>query len=205
MSDGLASIASDLIWESACDYPHEVTTLPASKVQQTLLAQSPTTFVSTTFSTRFLRTSPGATLMTSEKAVTGSRMGFATESRLSRIFSLKIRFASISTLTASGLVQAMKWVAPFDGTVAELLNNGVHVLLYVGDADSVCNWAGNKAWIDALDWNGKVAPKEKEKRLFEDLVSGFNQLLQSSSKSFRHLQRFLSPLPTSPSRSPFTG
>ncbi|GMF34033.1 unnamed protein product [Phytophthora lilii] len=54
----------------------------------------------------------------------------------------------------------------FDGAVAELLNNGVRVLLYVGDADSVCNWAGNKAWIDALDWNGKEAFNAAEEKTF---------------------------------------
>ncbi|KAG6612567.1 Serine protease family S10 [Phytophthora cinnamomi] len=43
----------------------------------------------------------------------------------------------------------------FSGNVADLLNDGVRVLLYVGDADLMCNWFGNKAWIDALEWKGK--------------------------------------------------
>ncbi|KAI8083184.1 prepro-carboxypeptidase Z [Halteromyces radiatus] len=42
----------------------------------------------------------------------------------------------------------------FAPNVADLLNNGVRVLLYAGDADYICNWYGNYAWADQLDFNG---------------------------------------------------
>lgn len=38
--------------------------------------------------------------------------------------------------------------------VGELLDGGVCVLNYAGDADLECNWSGNLAWLQALEWNG---------------------------------------------------
>ncbi|KAI9478049.1 MAG: Alpha/Beta hydrolase protein [Benjaminiella poitrasii] len=53
----------------------------------------------------------------------------------------------------------------FSGHVAETLEAGVRVLLYVGDMDWICNWMGNLAWSLTLDWSGKegynAAPFEK--------------------------------------------
>ncbi len=46
---------------------------------------------------------------------------------------------------------------PFQQYVTELLNKEVPVLIYVGDKDYICNWLGNKAWTDALPWNGAEA------------------------------------------------
>lgn len=42
---------------------------------------------------------------------------------------------------------------PFQQFVAELLENDVPVLLYAGDKDYICNWLGNHAWSDALDYS----------------------------------------------------
>ncbi|EEQ36343.1 Carboxypeptidase Y [Clavispora lusitaniae] len=42
---------------------------------------------------------------------------------------------------------------PFHQYVAELLEKGVPVLLYEGDKDFICNWLGNHAWSDALDYS----------------------------------------------------
>ncbi|KAF0698425.1 Aste57867_10954 [Aphanomyces stellatus] len=39
--------------------------------------------------------------------------------------------------------------------VPTLLAAGVRVLLYVGDADLVCDWQGNDAWAKQLEWDGK--------------------------------------------------
>ena len=30
----------------------------------------------------------------------------------------------------------------------------IPVLIYAGDADFICNWLGNKAWTEALEWPG---------------------------------------------------
>lgn len=36
--------------------------------------------------------------------------------------------------------------------VAGLLERNISVLIYVGKLDWICNWLGNKAWVDKLDW-----------------------------------------------------
>lgn len=41
---------------------------------------------------------------------------------------------------------------PFQQYVAELVDLNIPVLLYAGDKDYICNWLGNKAWSDKLDW-----------------------------------------------------
>jgi len=40
----------------------------------------------------------------------------------------------------------------FAPQVTDLLEGGIHVLIYAGDADFICNYMGNKAWTMALDW-----------------------------------------------------
>eukprot|EP00743_Colponemidia_sp_Colp-15_P001425 GILK01001563.1.p1 GENE.GILK01001563.1~~GILK01001563.1.p1 ORF type:complete len:459 (-),score=65.39 GILK01001563.1:173-1549(-) len=47
------------------------------------------------------------------------------------------------------------WVKSFSQSVAELLANDVHVLVYSGDKDFICNWRGGEAWVNALEWEGK--------------------------------------------------
>ncbi len=46
---------------------------------------------------------------------------------------------------------------PFQQYVTELLHKEVPVLIYAGDKDYICNWLGNKAWTDALQWDGAEA------------------------------------------------
>ena len=31
----------------------------------------------------------------------------------------------------------------------------IPVLIYAGDADFICNWLGNQAWTNRLEWPGK--------------------------------------------------
>jgi cathepsin A (carboxypeptidase C) len=45
------------------------------------------------------------------------------------------------------------WMQPFHRLVPGLLEK-LPVLIYAGDADFICNWLGNQAWTDALDWPG---------------------------------------------------
>lgn len=42
---------------------------------------------------------------------------------------------------------------PFHHYVAELLEKDIPVLLYEGDKDYICNWLGNHAWSDALEYD----------------------------------------------------
>lgn len=45
------------------------------------------------------------------------------------------------------------WMQPFHRLVPGLLEK-MPVLIYAGDADFICNWLGNKAWSEALEWDG---------------------------------------------------
>ncbi|KAI8329313.1 Alpha/Beta hydrolase protein [Chlamydoabsidia padenii] len=49
----------------------------------------------------------------------------------------------------------------FAPRVADLLNNGVRVLLYSGDADYICNWMGNYAWSSQLNFTGSSEYQSK--------------------------------------------
>ncbi|KAF3917723.1 hypothetical protein ABW20_dc0100769 [Dactylellina cionopaga] len=46
------------------------------------------------------------------------------------------------------------WMRPYHRLVPDLLKQ-IPVLIYAGDADFICNWLGNHAWTEALDWSGK--------------------------------------------------
>lgn len=58
------------------------------------------------------------------------------------------------------------WVVPFHEVIADMLNDGLRVLIYAGDADLMCNWIGNRAWTLALDWRGKEGFNVAEERAF---------------------------------------
>jgi carboxypeptidase C (cathepsin A) len=49
------------------------------------------------------------------------------------------------------------WGRSYAKEIAELLNDGLRMLIFAGDADLVCNWLGNRAWTLALEWDGKDA------------------------------------------------
>ncbi|EER28915.1 hypothetical protein D8B26_000643 [Coccidioides posadasii str. Silveira] len=46
------------------------------------------------------------------------------------------------------------WMKPFHRVVPGLIDQ-IRVLIYAGDADFICNWLGNQAWTDALEWSGR--------------------------------------------------
>lgn len=45
------------------------------------------------------------------------------------------------------------WMQPFHLLVPGILEQ-IPVLIYAGDADFICNWLGNEAWSNELDWPG---------------------------------------------------
>lgn len=55
------------------------------------------------------------------------------------------------------------WMKPYHRVVPSVLEQ-IPVLIYAGDADFICNWLGNKAWTEALEWPGQkkyaAAPME---------------------------------------------
>jgi cathepsin A (carboxypeptidase C) len=65
-----------------------------------------------------------------------------------------IKFESCNTDVNLGFVRNGDWMQPYHNHVAEVLNAGIPVLIYAGDKDFICNWLGNQAWTQALEWNG---------------------------------------------------
>ncbi|KAI9668519.1 MAG: hypothetical protein M1829_005336 [Trizodia sp. TS-e1964] len=48
------------------------------------------------------------------------------------------------------------WMQPFHRLIPGILEK-IPILIYAGDADFICNWLGNQAWTEALEWPGKSA------------------------------------------------
>lgn len=46
------------------------------------------------------------------------------------------------------------WMKPYFKSVIDLLEQKLPVLIYAGDKDFICNWLGNQAWTNALQWSG---------------------------------------------------
>jgi cathepsin A (carboxypeptidase C) len=63
------------------------------------------------------------------------------------------------------------WMKPYHRLVPGLIEQ-IPVLIYAGDADFICNWLGNKAWSEALEWPGQKQFASKE---LEDLVIEQNE------------------------------
>ena len=52
---------------------------------------------------------------------------------------------------------AADWPTDWDDALGRLLDGGVRVLNFAGDADYICNWVGSKAFTMALRWEGQAA------------------------------------------------
>jgi len=64
------------------------------------------------------------------------------------------------------------WNKPFHLMVPPLLDAGIKILIYAGDADFICNWIGNKAWVLELDWYGKDAFNEADDFAWKSKLTG---------------------------------
>lgn len=62
-------------------------------------------------------------------------------------------WASCNMAVNLAFVSAGDWMVNFATKVPDLLQGGVKVLIYAGDEDYICNWLGNKAWTQALEWD----------------------------------------------------
>ncbi|KAJ6786716.1 hypothetical protein PWT90_08974 [Aphanocladium album] len=51
---------------------------------------------------------------------------------------------------------------PVHLNVPKVLAKSVPVLIYAGDADFICNWLGNRAWTNALQWPGQSSFKSAQ-------------------------------------------
>ncbi|KAJ2817638.1 hypothetical protein FBU31_006154, partial [Coemansia sp. 'formosensis'] len=55
---------------------------------------------------------------------------------------------------------------PLHLEIPPLLAAGIRVLIYAGDADWICNWYGNKAYAQALEWPGQAEFNQMEDSLW---------------------------------------
>jgi len=53
------------------------------------------------------------------------------------------------------------WMMPYHRLVPGILEQ-IPILIYAGDADYICNWLGNQAWTEALEWPGHEAYAKEE-------------------------------------------
>lgn len=73
------------------------------------------------------------------------------------------------------------WMQPFHRLVPKILEQ-IPVLIYAGDADFICNWLGNQAWTEALEWPGK---KDFNRADVEDLkLASSDSSAASKSKGY---------------------
>jgi cathepsin A (carboxypeptidase C) len=77
---------------------------------------------------------------------------------------------------------------PFHRLVPGILEQ-IPVLIYAGDADFICNWLGNQAWTEALEWPGQ---KDFNKASIKDikLDNGDKYGKIKNSGNFTFLQIF---------------
>ena len=52
------------------------------------------------------------------------------------------------------MVYGGDWMKQFNSHVAEVLEAGIKTLIYAGEYDFICNWMGNDAWTQVLEWEG---------------------------------------------------
>lgn len=55
------------------------------------------------------------------------------------------------------LVFAGDWMLNYADDVTLLLESGHRIIVYAGEDDYICNWYGNHAWPEALEWSGASA------------------------------------------------
>ncbi|GAA5815666.1 hypothetical protein MFLAVUS_009179 [Mucor flavus] len=65
------------------------------------------------------------------------------------------KYAGCSDSVGYRFYQTGDGAKDFSSHVAETLDSGVRVILYVGDMDWICNWVGNLEWSKKMEWSGK--------------------------------------------------
>ncbi|PFH59630.1 hypothetical protein XA68_12066 [Ophiocordyceps unilateralis] len=63
-------------------------------------------------------------------------------------------FRPCNMRTNGDFVSSGDWMLPIHRSVPDILQR-IPVLIYAGDADFICNWLGNAAWVKALEWPGR--------------------------------------------------
>ncbi|KAJ1912843.1 hypothetical protein IWQ60_009475 [Tieghemiomyces parasiticus] len=87
-----------------------------------------------------------------------------------------------------GFNLAGDWMKPYMRYLPPLLEAGIRVLVYAGDADFICNWYGNKAWTLDLEWSGRDKFRAAEDRdwTLAETKSTVNPSYWASLHSYSH-------------------
>ncbi|ANB14263.1 carboxypeptidase C PRC1 [Sugiyamaella lignohabitans] len=75
-----------------------------------------------------------------------------------------ITFQDCNNQINSNFINSGDWLQPTQRRVANVLDAGVPVLIYAGDKDYICNWLGNRAWTQNLQWSGQTEFKQTKTR-----------------------------------------
>ena len=46
------------------------------------------------------------------------------------------------------------WMRDYEPFIPEMLENGVRGMIYAGESDFICNFAGNLDWTRRMEWSG---------------------------------------------------
>jgi serine carboxypeptidase-like clade 4 len=49
------------------------------------------------------------------------------------------------------------WMRDLEPVIPPMLEGGLRVLVYAGEDDFICNWLGNRRWVEAMPWSGREA------------------------------------------------
>ncbi|KDP30482.1 hypothetical protein JCGZ_16161 [Jatropha curcas] len=64
-----------------------------------------------------------------------------------------ISFVSCSPTVYQAML--MDWMRNLEAGIPALLEDGIHLLVYAGEYDLICNWLGNSRWVHAMEWSGQ--------------------------------------------------
>ncbi|KAF7820179.1 serine carboxypeptidase-like [Senna tora] len=64
-----------------------------------------------------------------------------------------IDFVSCSPTVYEAML--MDWMRNLEVGIPALLEDGIHLLVYAGEYDLICNWLGNSKWVHAMEWSGQ--------------------------------------------------
>jgi len=64
-------------------------------------------------------------------------------------------WGSCNTVVTLAFQTAGDYMKNFHTLLPDLMADGIEVLIYAGDCDYICNWLGNKAWAQTLEWEHK--------------------------------------------------
>lgn len=65
------------------------------------------------------------------------------------------KWGSCNTAVTLAFSAAGDYMKNWHTVLPDLMADGIEVLVYAGDCDYICNWLGNKAWVQTLEWDHK--------------------------------------------------